>query len=70
MGWLHGERMTKMRGGGILYDGKTGISGLFLESMGGGGGGDDSLGGEAVNHATMTVQERGVPDVSCGKQVL
>jgi hypothetical protein len=38
---------------------KTGISGHFLESMGGGGGGDDSLGGEAVNHATMTVQAAG-----------
>ncbi len=59
MGLLHGERMTKMRG--ILYDGKTGISGHFLESMGGGGGGDDSLGGEAVNHATMTIQAAGSP---------
>jgi len=47
--------------GGILNDGKTGISGHFLDSMGGGGGGDDSLGGEAVNHATMTVQAAGSP---------
>jgi hypothetical protein len=45
----------------MLYDGKTGISGHFLHSVGGGGGGDGSLGGEAVSHAAMTVQAAGSP---------
>jgi hypothetical protein len=34
---------------------------IFLDSVGGGGGGDISLGGEAVNHATMIVQVAGRP---------
>jgi hypothetical protein len=38
-----------------------GISGHFLEREGGGGGGDTSFGGEAVNHAAITVQAAGSP---------
>jgi hypothetical protein len=35
-------------GGGVLYVDKTGISGHFLDNVGGGGGADGAAGGVAV----------------------
>ncbi len=48
-------------GGGVLYDGKIGTSGHFLDRAGGGGGADGAVGGVAVNHAAITVQAAGNP---------
>jgi hypothetical protein len=56
------ENGTKRRGGGgVLYDGKIGTSGHFLDRAGGGGGADGTAGGVAVNHAAITVQAAGNP---------
>jgi hypothetical protein len=54
------ENGTKRRGGGgVLYVDKTGISGHFLDNVGGGA--DGAAGGVAVNHAAITVQAAGNP---------
>ncbi len=53
------ENGTKRRGrGGVLYDDKIGISGLFFDSV---GGADGTAGGVAVSHAAITVQATGNP---------
>jgi hypothetical protein len=57
------ENRTKRRGGGggVLYVDKTGISGHFLDNVGGSGGADGAAGGVVVNHAAITVQAAGNP---------